>query len=41
MECKEAFLAAGGTEFRYIPCLNERHEWIEALAGMAGKHLPA
>jgi ferrochelatase len=41
LECKEAFLAAGGTEFRYIPCLNERHEWIEALAGMAGKHLPA
>ncbi len=41
LECKEAFLAAGGTEFRYIPCLNERHEWIEALAGMAGRHLPA
>ncbi|MBZ0131415.1 MAG: ferrochelatase [Rhodocyclaceae bacterium] len=36
LECKAAFLAAGGTEFRYIPCLNERHEWIEALAGMAG-----
>lgn len=34
IECKAAFLAAGGTEFRYIPCLNERHEWIEALAGM-------
>jgi ferrochelatase len=41
LECKEAFLAAGGTEFRYIPCLNERHEWIEALAEMAGRHLPA
>jgi ferrochelatase len=41
LECKAAFLAAGGTEFRYIPCLNERHEWIEALAGMAGKHPPA
>ncbi len=36
LECKAAFLAAGGTEFRYIPCLNERHEWIEALADMAG-----
>lgn len=34
MECKAAFLAAGGREFRYIPCLNERHEWIEALAGL-------
>jgi ferrochelatase len=39
MECKEAFLAAGGTEFRYIPCLNERHEWIDALAGMVRRHL--
>lgn len=39
MECKEAFLAAGGTEFRYIPCLNERHEWIDALAGMVRLHL--
>lgn len=34
LECKAAFLAAGGSEFRYIPCLNERHEWIVALAGM-------
>jgi ferrochelatase len=41
MECKEAFLAAGGTEFRYIPCLNERHEWIEALSGLAWDRLTA
>lgn len=39
MECKDAFIAAGGTEFRYIPCLNERHEWIEALAGMVRRKL--
>lgn len=39
MECKAAFLAAGGHEFRYIPCLNERHEWIDALAGMVRNHL--
>ena len=32
MECKDAFIANGGKEFRYIPCLNERHDWIEALA---------
>lgn len=32
MECREAFLAAGGTEFDYIPCLNERADWIAALA---------
>jgi ferrochelatase len=31
LENRAAFLAAGGREFRYIPCLNERHEWIEAL----------
>ena len=37
MECREAFLAAGGREFRYIPCLNERPDWIEALAGIALK----
>ena len=39
MECKAAFLAAGGREVRYIPCLNERHEWIDALAGMVRNHL--
>lgn len=41
LECKAAFLAAGGTEFRYIPCLNERHEWIEALAGLVAQRQPA
>ncbi|NTV09283.1 MAG: ferrochelatase [Zoogloea sp.] len=35
LECKSAFLAAGGESFRYIPCLNERHEWIEALTRIA------
>ncbi|CAG4883388.1 Ferrochelatase [Georgfuchsia toluolica] len=32
MECKAAFLAAGGKEFRLIPCLNEQPDWIRALA---------
>ena len=32
MECKEAFLNKGGSGFRYIPCLNERPDWIAALA---------
>jgi ferrochelatase len=36
MECREAFLHAGGAEFNYIPCLNERGDWIEALADIAG-----
>lgn len=39
MECKMAFIDAGGKEFRYIPCLNERHEWIEALAALAKREL--
>lgn len=28
---KEEFLAAGGTDFRMIPCLNEHPRWIDAL----------
>jgi len=32
LECRDAFLAAGGREFRYIPCLNERPDWIAVLA---------
>lgn len=35
MECRDAFLANGGREFRYIPCLNERDDWIAALADIA------
>jgi ferrochelatase len=34
MECKTAFLAAGGEEFHYIPCLNENPEWMRALADL-------
>ena len=32
MENRAAFLAAGGQNFHYIPCLNEDPEWIAALA---------
>jgi ferrochelatase len=40
-ECKADFLAAGGKEFNYLPCLNEADDWIAALAdiveqGLAG-----
>ena len=34
MEGRSTFLAAGGGQFHLIPCLNERHEWIEALADL-------
>jgi protoporphyrin/coproporphyrin ferrochelatase len=39
MEVKQDFLAAGGKEFSYIPCLNERPDWIAALADLAERHL--
>jgi ferrochelatase len=35
MECREAFLHEGGKEFNYIPCVNERADWIAALAEIA------
>jgi ferrochelatase len=39
LECRSAFLAAGGRDFRYIPCLNERADWIAALADIVLAHL--
>jgi ferrochelatase len=39
LEGKRSFLAAGGREFHYIPCLNERTDWITALADLAETHL--
>ena len=35
MECREAFLHHGGERYDYIPCLNERPDWIAALADIA------
>ena len=31
IEGRQDFLAAGGEEFNYIPCLNSRKDWVEAL----------
>jgi ferrochelatase len=39
LECKAAFLQSGGKVFHYIPCLNERHEWIAALSSLVRDHL--
>ncbi len=39
MEGKALFVQAGGHEFHYIPCLNERDDWIEALADIALSNL--
>jgi ferrochelatase len=38
-EAKAAFLAAGGTEFNYITCLNDQPHWISALSQLAQRHL--
>ncbi|OFZ96905.1 MAG: ferrochelatase, partial [Betaproteobacteria bacterium RBG_19FT_COMBO_58_11] len=35
MECRAAFISCGGKTFNYIPCLNERPDWIRALADIA------
>lgn len=39
MEAKAAFLAAGGKQFDYIPCLNDQPEWINALCTVSLQHL--
>ncbi len=39
MEARAAFLKAGGERFAYIPCLNDREEWIRALGDIALCHL--
>ena len=39
MEGKATFLAAGGKTFHYIPCLNERPDWIAALGALVLEHL--
>jgi protoporphyrin/coproporphyrin ferrochelatase len=38
-EARAAYLAAGGESFHYIPCLNDQHEWVAALAAIAQRHL--
>jgi len=39
IEARAAFLAAGGKTFHYIPCLNDSHEGMQAMAGVALRHL--
>lgn len=36
---RHIFLEAGGEEFRYIPCLNERREHVDFLVDLARRHL--
>ena len=39
IEGKQRFLAAGGSDFRYLPCLNQSSALIGALAGLVERHL--
>lgn len=39
MEGKEDFQHAGGGEYHYIPCLNDRNEWIHALTDLVWDNL--
>ena len=39
MEVRSDFLSAGGTDYRYIPCLNESPAWIAALASIGERHM--
>jgi ferrochelatase len=39
IENKAAFLNAGGRDYHHIPCLNERPDWIHALAQIAVDNL--
>jgi ferrochelatase len=34
MEGKQEFLQAGGGEYHYIPCLNDRNDWMHALTDL-------
>ncbi len=39
IENKAVFLKAGGKSFHHIPCLNDRHEWIQAMARIVADNL--
>jgi ferrochelatase len=39
LEAKGIFLEAGGKSFHFIPCLNERDDWIHALTDIAWENL--
>lgn len=38
-ENRDAFLAAGGEQLRYIPALNDRDDHLEALTALAQRHM--
>jgi ferrochelatase len=38
-EARDAFVASGGSDFRYIECLNGQPSWVAALSSLAERHL--
>ena len=39
IECKDAFIEAGGRDYRYIECLNASPSFVDALAGLVVRQL--
>src|SRR5690625_2544531 len=39
VECRDAFLAEGGKELNYIPCLNGDEQWVDALTQLVLRNL--
>ncbi|MOA54067.1 Ferrochelatase [compost metagenome] len=39
LECRDAFIEAGGKQFRYIPALNDDPAWIAGLATLVERNL--
>ncbi len=39
IECRAAFVAQRGKSLNYIPCLNERHDFISALVALCQRHM--
>ncbi|ARP80471.1 ferrochelatase [Bordetella genomosp. 8] len=39
VECRDAFIEAGGKRLRYIPALNDDETWIAALSELVQRHL--
>ncbi|CAM3459661.1 ferrochelatase [Bordetella sputigena] len=39
VECRDAFIEAGGKRLRYIPALNDDEAWIAALSELVQRHL--
>ena len=39
MQNRDIFLGAGGSEYHYIPCLNDTADHIDMLAGLVARHM--